>query len=216
MEITELTLHTANLEDTARYYRDILGLQVTQISNREISIAAGKTQLRYVATKEGTPLYHFAFNIPGNQIEAAREWCTGKRIELIPYQHDTLVNFPNWNAHSIYFTDNNGNILEFIARHDLNNDSTAVFGPAAILNISEIGLVTTDVTALCNSINASSGIPYYEKQPPSPGFSVMGNANGLLIVVPVNRNWFPTTIASAHYPLQVVFTHAGNTHTLAM
>jgi catechol 2,3-dioxygenase-like lactoylglutathione lyase family enzyme len=216
MEIIELTLHTTNLEDTARYYSNVLGMQVTHIDNEEISIAAGKTQLRFAAAKEGNPLYHFAFNIPANQIEAAREWCAGKKIELIPYLQETLVNFPDWNAHSIYFTDNNGNILEFIARHDLNNDSTAAFGPASILTVSEIGLVTNDVTQLCKTLSETSGIAYYEKQPPSPGFSVMGDTNGLLIVVPVNRNWFPTNTASAQYPLQVVYRHGGETHTLVM
>ncbi len=217
MEIKELQLFTTSIDTTAHYYQTILGLMVERISNAEISVAAGSTMLRFAAVTDNTnPVYHFAFNIPCNQIEDARKWCAERQIELIPYEQDTLVNFPNWNAHSVYFTDNNGNILEFIARHDLNNNSNKAFGPQSILNISEIGLVTADVTTLCNNINTASGLSYYEKQPPSPGFSVMGNANGLLIVVPVNRNWFPTTIASAPYPLQVVLTHTGNTHTLTM
>jgi catechol-2,3-dioxygenase len=56
------------------------------------------------------------------------EWAK-KKVELLwleDYDGYT-ANFVNWNAQSFYFLDPSGNIVELIARFDLNDHATDPF-----------------------------------------------------------------------------------------
>ncbi|HLP52587.1 MAG TPA: hypothetical protein VK154_16980 [Chitinophagales bacterium] len=214
MKINKLLLYTSKIESTKQFYEQSLAMQVTSAGDEEIIISAGSTQLVFKHIEAQKPVYHFAFNIPDNKIEEALEWCHQQNLQTIYFEDTEVVDFPNWNAESLYFWDNNGNILEFIARRDLNNSVSRPFGPEQILCVSEIGIVTQDVPVFCNDLITHFGVNYYEKQPPAPNFSVIGDANGLLIAVPPNRPWFPTKITSVLYPIEITFTDAGTTHQL--
>ena len=61
-----------------------------------------------------------AVNLPGFEAFA---WAN-KKVELIPITPTSnIADFKNWNAKAFYFYDNNQNIVEFIARFDLDNNS---------------------------------------------------------------------------------------------
>lgn len=212
MHIQNLTLLTANPADTLRFYTETLGLSALPGTNGAVTLLAGSTQLTFEHTGAySRPFYHFAFNIPCNKITEAVQWCHQKGLQLLPYMLRETIDFPNWNAKSLYFTDNNGNILEFIARNDLNNATGTAFNAGHILCVSEIGIVTDAVLPLCQNLNQTYGLPYYEKQKPEATFSVMGNAEGLLIVVPEKRNWFPTNIPSARFPVSMAIRQQNQT-----
>ncbi|HLP21901.1 MAG TPA: hypothetical protein VK174_16420 [Chitinophagales bacterium] len=213
MNIEKLILYTNDLPGTRKFYKEKMALNVNATGN-ELSIDAGATQLIFKHIDAEKPVYHFAFNIPANKIKEALEWCHQQNLQTICYEDMEVVDFPNWNAQSLYFLDSNGNILEFIARRDLNNNSTMPFNADQILCVSEIGIVTTSVPHFCGQLIYNYGVKYYDKQSPLPNFSVIGNANGLLIVVPPKRPWFPTKITSALYPMEVTFTDAGTTRQL--
>ncbi|MNL17020.1 hypothetical protein D3C87_1380890 [compost metagenome] len=84
-------------------------------------IQVGSSVLKFIENPEFDSVYHFAFNIPENKLEEAIKWCADK-IDLIMIENKRVIaNFETWNANAIYFYDNNGNLLEFIARHDLDN-----------------------------------------------------------------------------------------------
>ncbi len=202
MDILKLTLSTADLKGTKQFYNNRLGLAVINEQETSVSFSIGNSVIQFQQSTTKA-LYHFAFNIPQNKMDEALQWCLAKQFQMLPFQSENLVDFPNWNAQSVYFLDNNGNILELIARRDLNNPTAEPFSVTDILCVSEIGLVVDDVLQFCSELKEKYGIPYYEKQPPAHDFSVMGDASGLFIVVPQNRKWFPTTITSAKFPLQV-------------
>ena len=42
-----------------------------------------------------------------------------------------IVDYSHWNAHSIFFLDPGGNVVEYIARHDLKNGAPGAFSPPA-------------------------------------------------------------------------------------
>jgi catechol 2,3-dioxygenase-like lactoylglutathione lyase family enzyme len=205
MKIKELVLLTNDLKQTKDFYSGKLNLEVLLEGNDSTSFNVDSTILTFRQSVVKNPVYHFAFNISNNKIEEALQWCEAKGFEILCY-HNTikLIDFPNWNAKSIYFLDNNGNILEFIARFDLPTESNLPFGEKQILNVSEIGMVVSDVKAFCQEVMKKYRIPYYEKQKPAPDFSVMGDAKGLFIVVPEHRKWFPTEVASGRFPVEAV------------
>ena len=115
MLIKKLQLLTDNLEETGKFYGQILDLPVLHKSDCFITFLTGESELSFHLSTGERPKYHFAFNIPCNQIEQALAWMEGKATLLPIEGKGPIVDFSNWNAKAFYFLDNNENILEFIA-----------------------------------------------------------------------------------------------------
>lgn len=208
MNIKTLEVITNSIQQTEAFYTQVLQLPILVKTENMVSFKAGQSVLSFKEnTAPDTPIYHIAFNIPEHQLNEAIAWSKGK-IELLPVSAATQVaEFELWNANAVYFYDNNRNLLEFIARHDLKNDSDEPFSAQAIQCISEIGLVSDDVTVLADQLIADYQLEVFTKQPQSAQFAVLGDDNGLLILVEKGRNWFPTQVPAASFPLNVTITH---------
>ena len=103
------------------------------------TVEAGETQVTFVSAAEPpraeAPFYHFAFNIPENKIcrrssgrrraRPAGRSPSGNRAAGYPPE---VVDYRHWNAHSVFFLDPAGNVVEYIARHDLKNGDSGPFG----------------------------------------------------------------------------------------
>jgi hypothetical protein len=85
-----------------------------------------------------------------------------------------------------------GNVLEFIARHNLHNAMDGDFSGSQILNISEIGLPSEDVIELADELCVKMGVSVF-KQKPSETFTPIGDDNGLLILPAKDRIWIPNS-----------------------
>lgn len=195
MNLDHIELLSHDLNATKRFYEEALGLTIIRSDTKSLTIKIGSSLLTF---KEGAgqpkAVYHFAFNIPQNKLTEAIKWSEN-RIELIKQEDAILIaNFESWNANAVYFYDNNGNLLEFIARQDLANAQTAAFDSNQLLNISEIGIVTDNPAALGAKFVAAYGLGLFEKNQNSEVFTAVGDDYGLLIIVKTNRNWYPTTI----------------------
>lgn len=200
--ILELELLARQLERQRDFYGRTLHLPVMAEAADRITIQAGGTRLTFLQAgpEHGHPIYHFAFNIPENQLAAAKEWL-GRRVPPVPLltkEGREVFHFETWNAHSIYFHDPAGNIVEFIARHNLRNAASGRFSEEKVLHASEIGLVVDDVAAEVASLGDHLGLPVY--RPGSPTLVPVGDEHRLLIVVQRDHVWLPTrdTRARAH------------------
>lgn len=205
MIIKELHLHTSKLEETVSFYRDVLGFDIKRESPDSIYFQAGATQFMFSESNLPQLNYHFAFNIPSNQIIDAFNWAKGRVNILDIAPNEKIADFSSWDANAFYFIDNNGNIVEFIARFELQEISNQPFNAYSILSVSEIGLVTTDVSYTCQMLKEKFSLDYFSKQKPMSNFSVVGDDQGLFIIVSENRPWFPTQVHSTKSPLKVVF-----------
>jgi catechol 2,3-dioxygenase-like lactoylglutathione lyase family enzyme len=215
MKIKSLVLLSNDLQETKAFYTRRLNLQLITEERDCIVLGAGSSSILFKQSPIPEPVYHFAFNISNNKIEDALSWCEKKQLHILCYRQNTkLIDFPNWNAKSIYFLDNNGNILEFIARFDLNTETDLAFDEKQILSVSEIGMVVDNVPEFCKNTMQEYGIPFYVKQKPASDFSVMGDANGLLIIVPEDRKWFPTEIPAGKVPVEILLEQNGIQHKI--
>lgn len=208
----ELRLLTAKLDAIAPFYEKALGLPVTRRGDT-VTIAAGRSRLVFSSATDGTsPYYHVAFNIPENKLGPAIEW-TKDRFELLvdPRTESEIVHFRNWNAHSVFFIDPAHNLLEFIARHTLENANDGAFSPADILNTSEIGVVVEDVPSTAGLLERELGVAAYAA-PPNPAFGAVGDENGLFIVVPPGRpgRWPEWRGFGGPFPTGIVIDAAGS------
>jgi catechol-2,3-dioxygenase len=205
MLIKELLLHTSKLEETVLFYRDVLGFGLKEENSDSISFHAGITLFKFSASHLPQLNYHFAFTIPSNQIADAFNWAS-ERVDILDVApNEKIADFSRWDAKAFYFIDNNNNIVEFIGRFDLQEVSDQPFNASSILSVSEIGLVTTDVSNTCQMLHEKFNLNFFSKQKPMSNFAAVGDDHGLFIVVTENRPWFPTQVHSTKSPLKVVF-----------
>jgi len=191
----------AKLED---FYTGLLGFPLLEKEEQSFfSCQIGKSVLAFRETIQTESCYHFAFNIAHNQLDSAREWLINKGIKLCQFEGKEVIDFPNWNAHALYFTDLAGNVVEFIARHDLENAIEEAFSTHQILEISEIGLPVPNIKEAYEQLKTSLDIPIYSQISNLKSFCAAGDAEGLFILVPLNRVWFPTEIMNGIYPTKV-------------
>ena len=198
--ISHLRLKTAaSHSEMKTFYHDLLGFPIVSTTNEEITFQAGESKVSFYRTDipGQNPWYHFAFNIPENKLLKARLWQM-KRSEIIPTPPrardsrypDDVRHFPRWNAHSLFFWDPAGNLLEYIARHDLNNGADGDFSTADILNISEIAFVVDDQQKEAKKLHHQLGLEAYPRN--TSFWWSMGDENGLLLCIP-RRIWGENT-----------------------
>ncbi len=196
------------LDKMREFYCQTLGLELVSATEAELTVRAGGTSIIFVPAApehlnspgglineggvgSGEPFYHFAFNIPENKILAARRWQQ-ERTPLVPTPPnlrdpafpDDVRHFANWNAHSVFFFDPAFNVVEYIARHDLDNaaEDAGSFGPADLHYCSEIGFLVApdDREEVAGRVARQIGLSEY---PPGTTPWAMGDERGLLLIL---------------------------------
>ena len=206
-----IRLTTKQLSPLYHFYKDILELSVSEMNESDFTVHTRGTQLILEERRDPPqdPFYHFAFNIPSNRIYEGYEWLKQRTGLLwIDDYKGYIADFTNWNAKSVYFLDPAGNIVEFIARADLQDIVDEPFSSNHVRSISEIGLVFPEDSfkESIEKLMTDHRLAYFAKQPPLQSFCAIGNDDGLLIVVPEHRSWFPCTDKPAGiFPIEIEF-----------
>jgi len=178
------------------FYGKTLDLRLMNERPDRFTVEAGETTITFVTSEDTVggraPFYHFAFNIPENKIVKALEWQKARTPMLAIPERNRAEGFPaevvdyrQWNAHSVFFLDPAGNVVEYIARHDLKNADTSPFSWADMLYVSEIGLVVDDVTASADALKGMAAVAPYKGG--DSDFTAMGDEYGLLLVMKRGR-----------------------------
>ena len=179
---------SASLDAMEAFYRDRLELTTGRTSGR-LTVTAGDTRIVFIEDRQAaSPFYHFAFNIPENKIVAAREWQLA-RSPLLPIPERNraaglppdIVDYSHWNAHSIFFLDPGGNVVEYIARHDLKNAAAGAFSSRDILGTSEIALIVDDVAGTVTRLRSALALEPYRGS--SADFAALGDETGLVLIM---------------------------------
>ncbi|MDV2884932.1 ring-cleaving dioxygenase [Alkalihalophilus pseudofirmus] len=200
MKFTNITLLTNNLGELKQFYSEVLELPLLNEDQTSFVIQIGTSAVTFkqADTKEN-PVYHFAVNIPSNTFQEAKSWLK-PRVELNKENGADEVFFESWNAHALYFEDPSGNIVEFIARHELENEVDHRFSIEDLLYISEIGIVVDEVVPFVRKLN-EIGIPNWKED--SEALTPAGDEHGLFITVKEGRRWFFTNKEAHFFPLEV-------------
>lgn len=200
----ELAASAESLREMSAFYRRVLNLPVRDESSSSFRVVAGPSSIVFREAAGGLrPCYHVAFDIPENQMEEAVRWIA-PNARLKRHEGAEIVHFRDWNAHSIYFDDPAGNLLELIARHNVDNASTAPFSGASLLRVSEIGLPVGDVAGTLDRL-ATQGIAPWNRY--TDDFAAAGDEQGLFIVVRTGRIWFMSDKEAYPYEATIVTDH---------
>jgi catechol-2,3-dioxygenase len=203
MKLLEIEILSNNLIKTEKFYSEVFDFDLELKSDEILIYKVGTSKLIFKKSKIENPIYHFAFEIPQNVFEESIKWISNK-VNLIKLEDNSVVaKFEDWNAKSIYFFDNNKNILEFITRFDNDESDEPKFDKNQIIKISEIAFVAENVSSLAKLLLKKYNLGYFAKQIQTDFFSVLGGNDGLFILVAENRNWYPTNISAKKYPIKV-------------
>ncbi len=214
MNIIYLELCTTDLIAQRDFYSQVLELPV-ELSVDKLTVKAGSTELVFIkAPVDFDGAYHFAFNIPENQFHEAKEWIAAR----IPLLHEESgkdeFESESWDSQSLYIKDAAGNVLEFIARHQLKNTFDGEFDSSQILNVSEIGLPSEDVISLAKELCAKLNVSVFHQEP-NETFTPVGDDNGLLILPIQNRIWIPNSgVPAKLLPVKVKVVADGEAYEL--
>jgi catechol-2,3-dioxygenase len=195
--LLRLRLLTATpLAKMKSFYHELLGLPLIEEKAGEFTFAGGHTLVTFVQAppEHGEPFYHVAFNIPENKIRGAHDWQKPRTpLDKLnanlrdPEMPEDVVHFRHWNAHSVFFWDPAGNLIEYIARHDLKNGAAGSFTVKDILYASEIGFISEEVTNTAVVMKKALGLEQYRGG--DDNFRALGDEHGLLLVIIRGRRW---------------------------
>jgi len=192
MRISELELGTHRFEEMKDFYSNVLGFKLVTSHDGLFKVQTGSSALTFRGESDVQPFYHFAFNIPENLLSESMRWLAERGVEFLSTEDGEIEvdQGPKWNAHSCYFHDPAGNIVEFIARHDLKYTASE-FTVDEVLYISEIRLPVTDVESVVEELHLTCGVEVWRSEN-NPRFVAVGDNKGMVIVVDHKRPWFPS------------------------
>src|SRR5438105_3417429 len=100
MFIERLVLNTPSPTAMRTFFRDTLGLSTREPDGDSLEVQAGATRLTFRKRPAGWEgIYHFAFNIPENRFDDARQWLKARVPLLRGSDGDVVYHFTAWNAH---------------------------------------------------------------------------------------------------------------------
>lgn len=210
MKIQFLKVETANFDDQLEFYQDTLGLEISIKTQNRFSIKIGYSVLEFHRSEQSVP-YHIAFHIGAHQEKKALDWLR-KRVAILTDDNNEIIDFPAWNAKSIYFYDKDQNIIEFISRKNGSTPET-IFSAKSLVGIAEIGLPTNSLKENIEFLNLCFGLEIYWGSPEK--FCAIGDEKGLLIAVdPNKKTWFPTNDKTLPADFDLKFERKGKVFEL--
>ncbi|WP_430786594.1 VOC family protein [Virgibacillus flavescens] len=206
MIISRVSLYTNYLNQLKEFYIDHLGFIELTSDEKSFKIKIGQSVLEFIQNDDlEKPFYHFAFNIPTDIVDSAKEWAKSK-VALTTEEDEDEVYFTNSKAQSFYFLDPAGNIVEFISRKEVSPASEAPhFTTDHLLNISEINLTTNNVISIGNQL-INFGIPARDNESLDSDFlNFMGEKEdgAFLLLGPKGRRWIFSDADSEVFPLSI-------------
>lgn len=205
MEIKSLRISSNKLVETRIFYTKTLGFTLVNEDEYSFQIRVGSSKLTFTnQDSNNNPFYHFAFNIPSNKYSEAKQW-TKDRVNLLIENGEDEVDFSHLPAHAFYFYDPSGNIVEFIARYGINQESEHPFTPDSILNISEIGLIVVDAVNIGNKMIQNKIYERDKKTISNHYLNFMGiKSKGIFVILAQpGRKWLFSEKYSAIFPLEI-------------
>ncbi|WP_391118541.1 glyoxalase [Psychrobacillus sp. L3] len=194
--------YTNKLKQLKGFYGNVLGLSILEASNEHFTASIGKSTLTFRASEKPAS-YHFAINIPGNQFKLAKHWALEKATLNREDAVDEIY-YSRFEADAFYFEDPVGNVIEFIARR--NVDKWSDFSVESLLNLSEVSITTPFVEEVGEQLQ-NIGIPILGHVDIEPNeLNFLGSKDTFILLVPPKRRWYFSKRMSKISPLEIELT----------
>ena len=194
-----VTLYTNQLKQLRGFYGNVLEIPIEESSEEYFQLSIGTSKLIFRHSELQTN-YHFAINIPGNQFTLAKFWAK-ERVLLNREASVDEIYYARFEADAFYFEDPAGNVIELIARR--NVDKWSDFSIESFLNLSEIS-ITTPFVEESGEMLQKIGIPingHFQIEPDELNF--LGKKDTFILLVPPKRRWYFSKKLSETSPLEI-------------
>lgn len=201
MQIESVVFQTNQIESMREFYGETLELPITSRDVDSFSVAAGSTTVTFERTNTANQNYHFALRVPNGQLIPAAHWLL-ERTELS--EHPTgskVVEFTQLNSESIYFVDPAGNLIEFVARSDLDDTVEGDFSPTYIRSMNEIGMPVNEVAPMISFLTDRIGIESLGDV--DADIVSIGDLNGMIVIAQAGTDWFMSDKTKRVEPLEI-------------
>lgn len=209
MKFKELRLFTHALAAELKFYSETLGFEIIERNATSFKVTIGWSILSFEESEQAHS-YHYCFLIPCNKLQEALQWLES-RTEIINIERGGKIqNFDTWNADSFYFFDASGNVVEFIARHDLENAFSGEFDISQVLGINEIGMPTTDVKEINDQLTTELQTEFWKGD--LLRFGTNGSQQGLFLLPNYHHKelWFPSSVKIKPEPFDAIVESNGS------
>lgn len=201
MRIRQLTIATGDLEGQAVFYGERLGLPIGRGDADEVEVRLRESTIRFrAAGPELDARYHFAINVPADSIHAAVAWLR-ERHEVLTFDGDPVRT--DVGAGCVYFLDAAGNVVELIASPSIAPAGEESFGPAALIEVGEIGIAAEDLDATVMAVEEAFGEGVYWGGGPDSELTAVGDRHAVVIVAPAGRGWIPVDLTARPLPTEI-------------
>jgi len=219
MKIKEIKLRTQRLIQVVDFYSQQLHLSIIHQTEEAVSFKVGDSILTFLKSEEVTHPYHFALNIPSHSILECYHYYR-KSIDFVANVEDSSLEIPvydfiNWNAKALYFFDPDYNIVEFIARDDIQIPLLGEFTYKQLLSIGEMGIVVDDCLETARELDDKYQIPSFIRSEGNASFNPVGTDTGLFILVKENRVWYASDFLARKQFCGVRFEREGKEFEVA-
>lgn len=215
-KIKELNLRVENVLANKAFWVETMGFELLAQGNQFFTVKIGDSRLTFrPKSTVNPPIYHFSINIPQNQVENALDWLKnegGKYIDgptaSVNIVRDEItnaeiINKPLYQANSVFFNDHAGNIIELIARNELDYTVDGPFTRDQFLRISEVAVITRNSRDCQTRLEEEFGAKPFLGG--TSGYTQVGGVDGVLLLVIPDRPWIPTE-SNLAYPYETIVT----------
>ncbi|QIH77412.1 hypothetical protein GTN30_01860 [Macrococcoides canis] len=203
MNILSVQFETNIIPEIKKFYKSI-GFRVREIDDKLIiNVQHSEIVFKRNEALMNESFYHFAIDIPPLQYNRIKASIKDK-IELLIEEDNDEIYFEHIDARSFYINDPAGNIVEFVARNDLDNKYIEVVN-VDYLRISEISLVTNKVIETFNQLKMY-GFRERDNEILENGlnFICSGIEKSYILLTKENRRWLFSDRLSKSFPIKII------------
>jgi len=186
--ITEATIYVSNYDKTLSFYKRLFRNKLSEVSNKEFKIKLPWNTLHVIKEDSiGEPFYHYCFLIPKSLFDQAKNYVSNM-VELNTQDGEDEISFiPS--IRSFYFYDPSGNVVEFMGKDSNDNPSQETFSPHEILGISEMSLVTDDLSQTASKLYHEGILEKAPSEINQDGLTFISSGETTLLLSPTDRVW---------------------------
>lgn len=200
MMFKSVQFYTNKFKLLKRFYKNILELNVENVTDQQFSVTIGDSAVTFTATEQSA-FYHFAINIPGNQFFIMKEWIQDR----IPLNKEGGINeiySPSFDADSMFIEDPAGNVIKLIGRR--KRDLFGALTSEAFLNVSEVAIVTPFVKDVGEQLQ-DFGLPLrHGTEVNTDSINYIGRGDRFITLAPPQKKWDFSNQATETHPLQII------------
>lgn len=199
----DIELQTLSVEGAKQIYADILQFPIVKRTDTYIQFQITSfTTVSFTEVLEPIIPNHFAFQIPTSSFKEIANWLMKSGVHILKDREGEPVIHHSSVSKAVYFKDNDGNILEIIARDYVNDNLLPKCGPLQVMYVRELGFPVIHVPTFREWLKGTFHMKTIQDAE-TFNFVIGGTVHA--VVVEEGRPWIPIGMRALSPNMKVTF-----------